>query len=91
MVGGAISDGRSRFILHIETPRDLNRELIKSNFSSVQIPELSITLSTRTLGDCALLEAHQGLLRTLEELNTCYTGKRTFTLIFDNPLSNSTK
>lgn len=48
--GGEISDKGRRVFLRVQSPEDLQRELYKSESTTVEIPEIEIELAAGTLG-----------------------------------------
>jgi zinc finger protein len=115
MVGGETSRYGRKITLHAEDRKDLNREVLKSELSGIEIPELEIKLVPGTLGgkfttveglvndiykqlsqenpfadgDSAVSRSSDHFKNILEQLKLCIDGKRPFTLILDDPLSNS--
>ncbi|KAL2902312.1 Zinc finger protein ZPR1 [Bienertia sinuspersici] len=59
--GGSISDKARRTIVYVKNPKDLNRDVIKSDSASVKIPEVDLELASGTLG---------GMVTTVEGLVT---------------------
>lgn len=58
--GGGISPMGMKVILHVTSPADLNRSIIKSDSASFQIPEIGLELASGTLG--GLISTVEGLL-----------------------------
>lgn len=59
--GGSISDKARRITVCVKNPKDLNRDVIKSDSASVKIPEIDLELTSGTLG---------GMVTTVEGLVT---------------------
>lgn len=115
MVGGETSRYGRKITLVVEDKKDLNREVLKSELSGIEIPELEIKLVPGTLGgkfttveglatdilkqlsqenpfadgDSAVSRNSEHFKHILEQLQLCIEGKLKFTLILDDPLSNS--
>jgi len=113
--GGGINDKGCKITVDILTPKDLNRDLFKSETSQIVIPEFNFESSVGSLGSMfttveglieKLLEnirdtpftqgdssdnkeAISNFINTLEGIIGDNTNFKPFTLIIDDPLSNS--
>jgi zinc finger protein len=113
--GGAIAPKGTRIKLRVEAPEDMNRDLLKSETASIQIPEIELDitegsmggrfttieglLSTLreqlanmnqfTMGDSSLNITKMNFAAFLDRLAVLETGNEPFTLILDDPVSNS--
>ena len=109
--GGGISEKGTKYILSVETPEDLNRDIFKSETSKIVIPEIGFETDEGSMG--SLFTTVEGIIEKICEqlLNTPFsTGdssvnneiqdfvkklkelenlKQKFTLILDDPVSNS--
>ena len=63
--GTAIEEKAIKFILKITDPSDLNRDLIKSEFATLEIPEVEFYMSSGTLG--GKFTTIEGLLKDCRE------------------------
>jgi zinc finger protein len=93
-----------RYLLHVSSPSDLNRRVIKSCHGVVSIPALNFEIPGPTQGDSIstiegiLRQSHEGLSQVertpelaefLEQLDICAKGLVQFDLILDDPSGNS--
>lgn len=48
--GGGVSDKATRIVFHVENPKDLNRDVFKSDSGIMAIPEIDFAMAPGTLG-----------------------------------------
>lgn len=93
-----------RFALHINSPNDLQRRIVKSRYCSISIPSINLEIPGQT--QCDSVSTVQGLLQKaysslqtvdekstieefLEKLNNSIKGLTEFDMIVDDPSGNS--
>lgn len=117
--GGVVSKRGLKITLRVENEDDLRRDVLKSDTSSLTIPEIELELTPGTMGgffstvegtlnqikdnleklpqvqfasgDSSAVNNFQSnhtLSSFIKELDDCLKVKRSFTMIFDDPLAN---
>ncbi|XP_045817698.1 zinc finger protein ZPR1 homolog [Trifolium pratense] len=63
--GGGFAEKGKKMTLHVKNVNDLNRDVIKSDTASVQVPELDLELASGTLG--GVVTTVEGLIKKISE------------------------
>jgi len=112
--GGSFTDHGTKLTLHVKSPEDMSRSLLKSDSCTMKIPEIDLELSPGTLGsrfttvegmiddilgsflanpfivgDSAEDDQRARMEKITKSLKSFKTGTVPFTLIMDDPMSNS--
>lgn len=109
--GGGISDKAMKLTLKVNSWKDLNRDIFKSETASIKIPEIEFETDTGSMG--SMFTTVEGILEKIENnirnmpfsqgdsneankldsfcvrINSLAKNGEPFTLILDDPLSNS--